>query len=59
MKQLTKIFSPPNRNETAMAAPSPRVLETDTSAPRVDENNKNSSNQSPRVNTTTTTTTLD
>jgi hypothetical protein len=42
MKQLTKIFSPPNRNETVMAAPSPRVLETDdTSAPRVDENNNN------------------
>jgi hypothetical protein len=31
---LTKISSPPNRNETAMAVPSPRVLETDTSAPR-------------------------
>jgi hypothetical protein len=45
MKQLTKIFSPPNRNETAMAAPSPRVLETDTSAPRVDENNNNNNNQ--------------
>jgi hypothetical protein len=63
MKQLTKIFSPPNRNETAMAAPSPRVLETVTSAPRVDENN-NSSNQSPKVinttiTTTTTTTALD
>jgi hypothetical protein len=41
-----------------MAAPSPRVLETDTSAPSVDENNNNNSNQSPRVvNTTTTTTT--
>jgi hypothetical protein len=26
MKQLTKIFSPPNRSETAMAAPSTRVL---------------------------------
>jgi hypothetical protein len=25
IKQLTKIFSPPNRNETAMAAPSPSV----------------------------------
>jgi hypothetical protein len=37
MEQLTEIFSPPNRNETAMAAPSPRVLETDTSAPRVDK----------------------
>ena len=52
MKQLTKIFSPPNRNETAMAAPSPRVLETDTSTPRVDEN---TSNQPPRVVETTTT----
>jgi hypothetical protein len=30
MQQLTEIFSPPNRNETAMAAPSPRVLKTDT-----------------------------
>jgi hypothetical protein len=57
MKQLTSIFSPPNRNETAMAAPSPRVLETDTSAPRVNENNNNSSNQSPRVKTTRITTT--
>jgi hypothetical protein len=26
VQQLTEIFSPPNRNETAMAAPSPRVL---------------------------------
>jgi hypothetical protein len=63
MKQLTKIFAPPKRNETAMAAPSPRVLETDTSAPRVDEknnnnnnnNNNHNSNQSPRVVNTTTT----
>jgi hypothetical protein len=55
MKQLTKISSlPPNRNETAMAAPSPRVLETDTSAPRVDENNNNNNNQPPRVVETTT-----
>jgi hypothetical protein len=44
MKQLTTIFSPPNRNETAMAAPSPRVLETNTPAPRVDENNNNNNN---------------
>jgi hypothetical protein len=58
VKQLTKLFSPPNRNETAMAAPSPRVLETDTSSPRVDENdNNNNNNQSPRVVDTTTTTT--
>jgi hypothetical protein len=35
-----------------MAAPSPRMLETDTSTPRVDENN---SNQPPRVVETTTT----
>jgi hypothetical protein len=54
MKQLTALFSPPNRNETAMAAPSPRVLETDTSAPRVDENNNS---QPPRVVDTTITTT--
>jgi hypothetical protein len=55
---LTAIFSPPNRNETAMAVPSPRVLETDTSAPRVDENNNS---QPPRVvdTTITTTTALD
>jgi hypothetical protein len=64
MKQLTKIFSPPNRNDTAMAAPSPRVLETDTPAPRVDENNNyNNSNKAQRVDntpltTTTTTTTM-
>jgi hypothetical protein len=45
---LTKIFSPPNRNETAMAAPSPGVLETDTLSPRVNENDNNN-NQSPRV----------
>jgi hypothetical protein len=62
MKQLTTIFSPPNRNETAMAAPSPRVLETDTSAPRVDKNNNNNntnSNQPPRVAETTTTTAIE
>jgi hypothetical protein len=61
MKQLTKIFPPPNRNETAMAAPSPRVLETGTSAPRVDENNNNNNknNQPPRVVDTTTTPTVD
>jgi hypothetical protein len=46
MKQLAKIFSPPNRNETAMAAPSPRVLETYISAPRVDANNNNNNNSS-------------
>jgi hypothetical protein len=40
-----------------MAAPSPRVLKTDTSAPRVYENNHNNSNQPPRVIKTTTTTT--
>jgi hypothetical protein len=43
-----------------MAAPSPRVLETDTSAQRVDENNNNTTNEPPRVvETTTTTTALD
>jgi hypothetical protein len=61
MNQLTKIFTPPNREETAMAAPSPRVLETAEAAPRVGENNNNNNNnnngnQSPRVNTITTTT---
>jgi hypothetical protein len=58
IKQLQKIFTPPNREETAMAAPSPRVLETAVAAPRVDENNNNNNNnngnQSPRVVTTTT-----
>jgi hypothetical protein len=39
-----------------MAVPSPRVLETATSAPRVDENDNNITNQSPRVGNTTTTT---
>jgi hypothetical protein len=63
MNQLTKIFTSPNREETAMAAPSPRVLETDEAAPRVGENNNNNNNnnnngnQSSRVNTITTTTT--
>jgi hypothetical protein len=59
MNQLTKIFTPPNREETAMAAPSPRVLETAGAAPRVGENNNNNNNnngnQSPRENTITTT----
>jgi hypothetical protein len=55
MQQLTKIFTPPNREETAMAAPSPRVLETAEAAPRVGENNNG--NQSTRVNTIATTTT--
>jgi hypothetical protein len=66
IKQLTKIFTPPNREETAIAAPSPRVLETAVTAPRVGENNNNnnnnnnnSSNQSPRVEPPTTTTELD
>jgi hypothetical protein len=62
-KLLATIFLPPNRNETAMAAPSPWVSETDTSAPRVDENNNNNnnnSNQPPRVvDTKTTTTAID
>jgi hypothetical protein len=61
MKQLTEIFSPPNRNETAMVAPSLRVFKTDTSAPRVDENNNNNNNNNrpPRVvNTTIITTTM-
>jgi hypothetical protein len=60
IKQLAEIFTPPNREETALAAPSPRVLETAVAAPRVGENNNNNnSNQSPRVVTTTTTTALD
>jgi hypothetical protein len=33
MNQLTKIFTPPKREETATAAPSPRVLETAGAAP--------------------------
>jgi hypothetical protein len=65
IQQLTKIFTPPNREETAMAAPSPRVLETAVAAPRVGENNNNNNNknnngnQAPRVVITTTTTALD
>jgi hypothetical protein len=55
MQQLTKIFTPPNKEKTAMAAPSPRVLETAEAAARVSENNNG--NQSPRVSTITTTTT--
>jgi hypothetical protein len=58
MEQLKKIFTPPTRMETAMAAPIPRVLETAVAAPRVDvNNNNNNSNHSPRVEVTTTTTT--
>jgi hypothetical protein len=58
MKQLTKIFSPPNRDNTETSASTPRVLETTTTASRVDENNNNSKNcnHSPRVSSTTTTT---
>jgi hypothetical protein len=48
MEQLSKIFSPPNRVETAMAVPTPRVLEPATAAPRVGETKP--------VTTTTTTT---
>ena len=44
MEQLTKIFTPPTRNETAMAVPFPRVLQTAVAAPRVDENNNNNNN---------------
>jgi hypothetical protein len=59
--QLTKIFSPQNREITENPATTPRVLETVAAAPRVDENNNNNnssnSNQTPRVATTTTTTT--
>jgi hypothetical protein len=61
MKQLTQIFSPPNRAITENPATTPRVLETAAASPRVDENNNSNnnsnSNQSPRVATTTTTTT--
>jgi hypothetical protein len=61
IQQLTKIFTPPNREETAMAAPSPRVLETAVAAPRVGEQNNNNTNnngnQSPRVSPRITTTT--
>jgi hypothetical protein len=52
MEQLKKIFTPPTRIETAMAAPTPRVLETAVAAPRVDVNNNNNNNncnRSPRV----------
>jgi hypothetical protein len=65
MEQLSKIFSPPTRVETAMAVPTPRVLEPVTAAPRVGEtsNNNNNHHQPPRVTipttTTTTTTALD
>ena len=59
MEQLKKIFTPPTRIETAMAAPTPRVLETAVAAPRVDVNNNNNYNHSPRVAVTTTTTTTD
>jgi hypothetical protein len=57
MKQLTEIFSPPNRAITENPATTPRVLETAAASPRVDKNNNNNSNsnQSPRVDTTTTT----
>jgi hypothetical protein len=63
MKQLSKIFSPPTLVETAMAVPTPRVLEPATSAPRVGEtnkkkkNNNNNCNPSPRVTIPVTTTT--
>jgi hypothetical protein len=62
IEQLKPIFTPPNREETAMAAPSPRVLEPTIAAPRVGENsnnNNNNSNKSPRVAVPTTTTALD
>ena len=50
MEQLKKIFTPPTRMETAIAAPIPRVLETAVAAPRVDAiNNNNNHNHSPRV----------
>jgi hypothetical protein len=62
MEQLSKIFSPPTRVETAMAVPTPRVLEPAVATPRVGKNNNNNNNnhgQPPRVtipaNTTTTT----
>jgi hypothetical protein len=62
MEQLSKIFSPPNRVETAMAVPTPRVLEPAVTAPRVGENNNNNRDHPPRVvipTTTTTTTAID
>jgi hypothetical protein len=59
MKQLSKIFSPPTRVETAMAVPTPRVLEPAEAAPRVGEtsNNNNNHDQPPRVTIPVTTTT--
>ena len=55
MEQLSKIFSPPNRVETAMAVPTPRVLEPAVTAPRVSENSNNNHNHPPRVVIPTTT----
>jgi hypothetical protein len=52
MEQLSKIFSPPTWVETAMAVPTPRVLEPAAAAPRVGGNNNNNNNnrdQPPRV----------
>jgi hypothetical protein len=59
VEQLKKIFTPPTRMETAMAAPIPRVLETAVAAPRVDVNNNNNNNcnGSPRVAVASTPTT--
>jgi hypothetical protein len=62
MKQLSKIFSPPTQVETAMAVPTPRVLEPAAAAPRVGENNNNNNNSNnhnhpPRVVIPTPTTT--
>jgi hypothetical protein len=60
MEQLSKIFSPPTRVETAMAVPTPRVLEPAAAAPRVGENNNNNNNNHdhpPRVVIPTATTT--
>jgi hypothetical protein len=45
----TTIFTPPNREETAMTVPSPRVLETAIAAPRVGENNNNNNNNNKAV----------
>jgi hypothetical protein len=63
MEQLSKIFSPPTRVETAMAVPTPRVLEPAVAAPRVGENNNNNNHDHPpRVvipTETTTSTALD
>jgi hypothetical protein len=64
MEQLSKIFSPPTRVETAMAVPTPRVLEPAVAAPRVGENNNSNNNHDhpPRVvipTETTTSTALD